>query len=791
MAPETVLPDFIDVNILPEQQRPRQLPRRALVLALLAAILAILILSLYFVSASMRSDVASLESDLQRVQNDLISVSTPMPEVLELTSTLALTQALASELEEARSTIAVDRADWPAVMAAIGDYDPDELALDSLAQADNTITLKGRAVDRSIVVAYADDLKASDLFAAVNVQSISAATTPFATATITPEVTLTPGVTITPSVTITPGVTITPTVAVTPVGPDEYEIDDFQAKDIILGQTQLHNFHPVYDVDKVKFLAKAGRHYRVSTSDLAPAVDTVLDVNVGGNHHTNDDCNPGSGDLSSCVEFQVGTGYDVDATVKITNRGQFGGEKWYQVTVQEIPAPPTPVPPTATPIPPTPIPPTPIPPTATPIPPTATPIPPTLTPTPDLRDVYEPDYSEPQPIGVGETQMHNFYPGPDEDNVTFGVKSGRLYALTTSGLTIGVDTEIVLKIDGVECPGCRNDDADDSLVPPEERNFLESEVRFVPTQDGTAVATIRNVKDAQYGPNKTYDLTLTMLSSLVDQYEPDDPFAKPIAVEGMQEHSFYPEDDRDLVKFIVKEGQHYAVFTSNLAVGVDTSLKVVLEDQVLGENDDHEPGTGNFASAVCFKAPIDGTAVAMITNLQQQYADAKRYEINVNEAPIMQVSPASLTFAAVRGDANPSPQNVYINNPGGGTLTWTATKDDDAFWLNISPRSGAAPEASVSIDIYGLDVGTHVKEIYITATSLCTVHSFQTVRVILSVSEPTPTPVPTDTPVASLLRPPGMASLGPVLAMAAPPYLLQNPAAVEFVIVLELKTESP
>ena len=67
MAPETVLPDFIDVNILPEQHRPRQLPRMALILALLAAILAILVVPLYFVSTSMSSDDASLEADILKV----------------------------------------------------------------------------------------------------------------------------------------------------------------------------------------------------------------------------------------------------------------------------------------------------------------------------------------------------------------------------------------------------------------------------------------------------------------------------------------------------------------------------------------------------------------------------------------------------------------------------------------------------------------------------------------------------------------------------------------------------
>jgi hypothetical protein len=297
----------------------------------------------------------------------------------------------------------------------------------------------------------------------------------------------------------------------------------------------------------------------------------------------------------------------------------------------------------------------------------------------------------------------------------------------------------------------------------------------------------------------TYDLTLTMLSSLVDDYEPDDPFAKPIAVEGTQEHSFYPEDDRDLVKFIAKEGRFYAVHTSNLSLGVDTSLKVVLEDQIMGENDDYEPGTGNFASAVCFQSPRDGTSVTTITNLQQQYAVDKTYEINVNEAPIMQVSPVNLSFTAVEGGANPPAQQVSIINKGGGVVNWLAVKD--ASWLSVSPSSGVAPAAmNVSIDITGLPAGNYVGYIDVDGRhpkSLCCADPcFETVRVSLLVIPPTPTPV------SSHLRPPGMASLapvlsaaqlmaeGPVLVPAASSYLQQNPEAVEFVIVLELKTGS-
>jgi len=115
-----------------------------------------------------------------------------------------------------------------------------------------------------------------------------------------------------------------------------------------MGETQKHNFYPDNDRDLVQFLAKAGRYYRVSTSSLAPGVDTYLTVSLDDAKYANDDREPG--DLSSEIVFQITTDYDIYTLVEVTNRRQFGPEQWYQVTVEEIIPTPTPtLAPTATP----------------------------------------------------------------------------------------------------------------------------------------------------------------------------------------------------------------------------------------------------------------------------------------------------------------------------------------------------------------------------------------------------------------------------------------------------------
>jgi len=132
---------------------------------------------------------------------------------------------------------------------------------------------------------------------------------------------------------------------------DEYEPDDSNPQPIAIGETQTHNFYPVDDTDTVRFLAKAERYYRVFTAGLAMGVDTALTVNVGGMIYTNDDREPR--DLSSEVTFQVGADRDAEVLVEVTNRDQYGPDKSYRITVEEIiPSTPTPTStPTSTPTP--------------------------------------------------------------------------------------------------------------------------------------------------------------------------------------------------------------------------------------------------------------------------------------------------------------------------------------------------------------------------------------------------------------------------------------------------------
>lgn len=93
--------------------------------------------------------------------------------------------------------------------------------------------------------------------------------------------------------------------------------------------------------------------------------------------------------------------------------------------------------------------------------------------------------------------------------------------------------------------------------------------------------------------------------------------------------------------------------------------------------------------------------------------------LNLAAAPKVKLSTAALNFTAVEGQGNPAPQTFQVQNEGGGTLNWTATKDQ--AWLTLGKTSGSATQAApdtvqVSVDATGLAFGTYNAQITVSQT---------------------------------------------------------------------------
>jgi Tfp pilus assembly protein PilN len=468
--------DLEEFETLEELEEPRQFGSMILWLGVLG--LAILFIPLYLMSNTLGSEVTRLEAEILPLQTVLASTPGPLPQDQGLIVTLTAVHNQTDQMAAILPTLEAENVNWNAAMRVINQVDGTGLTLTGIEQAGNQLIIRGRGQNDDFVTTYARQLENSGQFVQVNIQSIAQMPEPFFSPTPTP---LLPTATPTLAVTNTPIPTAVPTKApVTPMPTwtptpkltDDYEWDDTTPKPIFVGApAQLHNFYPNSDEDNAYFLAKAGRRYEVSTDFLAPGVDTFLTVSFGDQVLTNDDATLGT--LASSVTVQAPPDSDVDVLVQVTNRGVFGPDKWYDLAVVEV----VPTTPTATIIP--------------------TNAPPTLTPSPtqDLRDIHEPNDVDPNPIAIGEAQIHNFYPNGDLDKVGFLVKNGRYYQILTSQLGVGVDTAITVAFNG---DSWANDDYDT----PGSGNFA-SAVCFPAEADGTAVASISNLGQ-QFGPSKTY-----------------------------------------------------------------------------------------------------------------------------------------------------------------------------------------------------------------------------------------------------------------------------------------------
>ncbi len=466
--------DLEEFDPLEDAETPPQLRPMTLWLGVLG--LAILFIPLYLMANSLGSEVAQLEADTIPLQTALASTPGPLPQAQELIVTLTAVHYQTDQMVAILPVLEAENVDWNAVMAVINDVDGSGVQLTGLEQSNGQLLIRGRAVNEGFVTEYAHRLETSGQFAQVVIQSMVAAAEPFFTPTPAPPLpTATPSAIPTntprPTATKTP-VTPLPTWTPTPKLTDDYEWDDSTPKPLFVGApAQAHNFYPNFDVDQAVFLAKAGRTYEVSTDFLAPGVDTFLAVSYVDVQLSNDDAMLGT--LSSSVTLQAPPDRDVEVLVQVSNRGVYGADKWYDLQVVEI------VPTTTTPT----ITPTNAPPTITP------------SPTPDLRDIHEPNDVDPNPIAIGEAQIHNFYPDGDLDKVGFLVKNGRFYQILTSQLAVGVDTAVTVEFNN---EAWSNDDYD---VPGSD-NFA-SAVCFPAETDGTAIATISNVGQ-QFGPSKIY-----------------------------------------------------------------------------------------------------------------------------------------------------------------------------------------------------------------------------------------------------------------------------------------------
>ncbi len=150
-----------------------------------------------------------------------------------------------------------------------------------------------------------------------------------------------------------------------------------------------------------------------------------------------------------------------------------------------------------------------------------------------------------------------------------------------------------------------------------------------------------------------------------------------------------------------------------------------------------DPVTGLFsgAGATSFTInPFRGLIVADRPNWAGPYY-SQPYSYTPDVTPRISLSPGTMYFAGIVGEANPASQQLHIRNIGGGTMDWQAAHTGGA-WLDFTNQIGTGNDDSVEVPVVttGLTAGVYTGTIVIGAPGAA--NTPQTANVRLTMTDP-------------------------------------------------------
>ncbi len=152
-------------------------------------------------------------------------------------------------------------------------------------------------------------------------------------------------------------------------------------------------------------------------------------------------------------------------------------------------------------------------------------------------------------------------------------------------------------------------------------------------------------------------------------------------------------------------------------------------------------GNGSVTASVSISGLAAGTHTAAVTVAASGATNTPQtipvtLTVTAAAAPTIGLSPASLSFTATQGAANPTSQTLQVTNPGTGTLTWSAT--GNASWLTLNPAAGTTTTEtdSITVSVNTADMTAGTYNVDITITSAGATNTPQTIPVALTLNAP-------------------------------------------------------
>ena len=166
-------PAFVDVNVLPEELRPRRYAAWYVVavVAILAA--SLLLTPLYQAERDGDSATARLRSELELMNEELAGIQIDFGQARELRQQIETTEAAIAALDEERQAVLGDRQQLSVDLAAIMSVLPPGGRLASVTSSEGQLSLQARADRATDVLEYSRALSRSGRFSEARITSLA------------------------------------------------------------------------------------------------------------------------------------------------------------------------------------------------------------------------------------------------------------------------------------------------------------------------------------------------------------------------------------------------------------------------------------------------------------------------------------------------------------------------------------------------------------------------------------------------------------------------------------------
>ena len=166
-------PKKVDVDLLPDEYKPRKVSRLTTVLVGVVVVMACLAGLLVFLKTNTDGKIESLDDELATVTADYQSTAKLVKEGKSLQGQIDAAESKLEAIEEDYAIYQEDLIVWSVIIREIDDAIPGtRLTLKSITQSGSSITLQGTANEDSYVWNYATNLEEKEYFWDVTPTSI-------------------------------------------------------------------------------------------------------------------------------------------------------------------------------------------------------------------------------------------------------------------------------------------------------------------------------------------------------------------------------------------------------------------------------------------------------------------------------------------------------------------------------------------------------------------------------------------------------------------------------------------